>query len=497
MAIPTRTLDEVVKRITGYFRTSFEGWPLGPKKFLGRTARAVGLSLWGLQKAVEDIDKDIVPSPKNSTDALSEWAFNLGLPDGQGGRGRRLKVQASGGLAMLTGVKGTSYADELTATAEDGTQIQLSGAVAISGSPPGYGSVEGAFIAVEGGLAGNLPVGTVCTWDSAPSGADATFTLTSPLSGGLDLEDNPECYARIVSRLQTPPRGGVSEDIREWLGDVEGVVEVYAYPKRSGTGTVDAVIVGGGSGQGRVPSAPVQDAAQDVLDENVVPGAEAATAMLPYAPDDAGHLVIIRVEPSKTAYEFDWDDRAATYTVASWAAGPPALLELSTTMPASLKAAVDAYLAGTGQAPRLQILSTGSVINEPIGVVDYDVTETILTLETLPDDFVAPTTGDAVYAYGPCVPTIAAGALALCDSLGPSRASGFADPLTPWSDKLTISGLTAVAEDAIDSDGTELIAEVAAGGITIDGVAADIRGTDGVNGPELLYLEHVAVIRAA
>jgi hypothetical protein len=172
-------------------------------------------------------------------------------------------------------------------------------------------------------------------------------------------------------------------------------------------------------------------------------------------------------------------------------------LELSAAIPATLKAAIDAYVAGTGLAPRLQVLSEDSVINVPVGAVDYDVTETILTLETLPDTWVPPEVGDAVYAYGPVVATIAAGALALCDSLGPSRVSGYGDALTPWSDKLTISGLTAVAENAIDSDGTELIAEVAAGGITIDGTAADVRGEDSTQGPELLYLLHVAVVRSA
>ncbi len=499
MALPSKTLDEVVQRVTGYFRTSFEGLPLGSKKFLGRMARSMGLSIWGLQKAVEDLDKDIVPSPQMSDDVLSEWAALLGLPDGQGGLGRLLAVPASGGVATLTGVKGTSYTDGITATAEDGTtQIALSGAVAIPGSPPGFGSVSAQFVAVTAGSAGNLPIGTVCNWDSPPAGADGSFVLTSPLSDGLDLESNPAVYARIVSRLQTPPRGGVAEDFREWLAAVTGVVRTYVYPKRSGTGTVDAVIVGGGSGQARVPSASVQIAAQTELDANVPVGAEEATALLPYAPDDAGHLVVIEVEPAAARFDFDWDDRTGPFTVDTYAAGSPATIKLNAVAPATLKAAVDAYIANTGLKPRLQVLSSGSVINIPIGVVAYDadLSQTTLTLETLPDTWVAPVAGDAVYAYGPVVATIAAGSLALCDALGPSRVSGFADAITPWSDKLTISGLTAVAEDAIDSDGTELIAEVAAGGITIDGVAADVRGTDGANGPELLYLSHVAVVRA-
>jgi hypothetical protein len=499
MALPSRTLDDVTNRVLAYFRTSFEGKALGTKRFLGRMGRSISLALWGAQKAVEDAARDTVPSPQMSGDVLAQWAFLTGLPDGVGGYGPLAAAAASGGLATLTGVQGTIYPDATTATADDGTVIQLSGAVTIAGSPPGYGSVQGRFIAVTAGLAGNLPIGTRCTWDSAPSGADSDFILTSALSGGSDTEAPSDLYKqRLQPRLQTPPRGGVSEDIRLWLGAVTGVRGVWVYPKRSGTGTVDVVVTLGGSGQGRAPSATVLADAQEALDENLVPGAEDGTVVEPYMPDNSGHIVKFSVEPALARFAFDWDDRATSYSVDLYTAGPPATLRLNTLAPATLKAAIDSYLLGAGLPPRLQVISTGSVINEPVACVAYSDGggKTTLTLDSLPDGFVAPTAADEVFAYGPLVPTIAAGALALADSLGPSRASGFGDPVTPWVDKLTISGLTAVAEDAVDADGTELIAEVIPGGVTIDAVVADVQGTDGANGPELLYLEHVIVVRS-
>ncbi|MEO9192166.1 MAG: baseplate J/gp47 family protein [Polyangia bacterium] len=499
MALPTRTLDDVTRRILGYFRTSFPGFPLGTKKFLGRIARAEALTYWSLQKAVEDIDADIVPSPQSSSDALSAWANLLGLPDGQGGYGKRLPTTASGGAANITGVKGTVFPSGLTATAQDGTAIKLSGLVTIPGVSPGFGVTGAKFVALTAGIVGDLPLGTVCTWDAPPIGADTAFTITSAFGGGLEVESNSAVYGRIISRTQTPPRGGVAEDIREWLEGVAGVVRVFVYPKRSGLGTVDAVIVGGGTGLGRIPSAPVQAAAQATLDAKVSVGAQADTALLPNMPTANGLSVVVRVAPSAKKYEFDWDDRGATYTVLAASPGPPATITLNTMAAASLKAAVDAFIATSGLAPRIQLMSTGAVLGQVIGVIAYAdaAGHTTLTLETLPDGFVAPTVGDAVFAYGPIVETVAVGSLALCDSLGPSRASGYADALTPWNDKLTISGLTAVAEDAIDSDGTELIAEVSPGGITINGVALDAQGGDGPLGPELLFLSHIAVVRAS
>lgn len=496
--LPSKTLDQIVRRGTGLFRAAFSGLPMGTKRFLGRTARAVARNLWGLHKSIEDIDADIVPSSKTSDDILSGWAELLGLPDGEGGYGRLKPKAASGGAATLTGVLGTVYGDALTATADDGsTQIQLSGAVTIVGTPPGFGSVPAVFVAVTKGTVSNLPKGTVCTWDNPPAGADATFTLTADMSGGLDTEDNPSVFGRIVSRLQTPPRGGVSEDYREWLENAVGVASVYLYPRRSGTGTVDIVIVGGGTGAARVPSDATRQAAADDIDAARPVAAESADVLLPSIAA-TGRLVRVRVIPAATKYAFDWDDTGGTYTVDLYAAGPPATLRLNTLAPDSLKAAIDTYKASptTEPKPRLQVLSTGSVVNASIGCVDYADAggKTTLTLDTVTSAWTTPTVGDAVYAYGPVVATIAVGIVALCDSLGPSRASGFADEFTSWPDELTISGLSSIAEIAIDSDGTKLIDKVLDGGVTIDGAATDVQGTDDtVDGPELLYLRAVAV----
>lgn len=499
MAITSKTLDAWVKRAIANFRTSFDGWPLGDKKFLGRVARSLGLIGWQLNKAVEDVDRDIVPSKNSSDDALDAWAFELGLPDGQGGYGRLKPVAATGGVASLTGVLGTSFSNGLIALAEDGTtQVKLDGAVSIAGSPPGFGSVSGQFVAVTAGAASNLAIGSVLTWQSPPAGADASFTLTSPLEGGADTENNPAVFARIVARLQTPPRGGVSEDYRVWASTVEGIT-AWVYPRRSGTGSVDLVITQAGTGQGRRPTVTQQTEVEDYITDHRPAGVEGVTVYIAYAPDANGHTVRVRVVPSSSRYDFDWDDTAGgpfTVDTGGYAAGPPATLRLNTTAPTTLTDAIDTYKLGNGLAPRLQVMSTGRPVNEPIRAVDYVTAagKTTLTLESVPSTWTAPTSGDTVYAYGPAVETIANGILALCDALGPSRIGGYGDPITPWQDILTIASIIAVAEIAIDTDGTRLIFNVPVGNATIDGSAADVRGGDDpTNGPELLWLKHVAV----
>lgn len=498
-SLPTLSRDAVERRVLAFFRTAFDGLPLGVKRFLGRSARALSNNIWGLHNAIENIDADIVPSAKSSDDVLSDWAFTLGLPDGAGGYGRRVALASSGGVATLTGVLGTAYLDGSIAVAEDGTtEVALSGAVTIAGTPPGFGSVAGAkFVGVTTGVVSNLPVGSKLTWQNPPPGADVSFTLTSALTDGADVEDNPTLFARIITRLQTPPRGGVAEDFREWAESASGIVYAYIYGRRQGTGTVDVVVVTGGTGQGRIPS-ETQRAAADAAIQAARPiGAEQVNTLVPSMPNANGHVARVRVAPFASKYNFDWDDTADTYTVDLYTPGPPATLRLNVLAPATLKAQIDAYAAGTAPAPRLQVLSTGSVINGSIGCVAWvdGGGKTTLTLETVTSKFTTPTVGDTVYAYGPAVATIAAGVLALADSLGPSRVSGYADSITPWHDRLTVSGLIGVAEAAIDTDGTSLIEEVLVNGATIDGVELDVRGADATvtTAPELLYWKHIAV----
>lgn len=515
MSLPTRTLEQILIRALAHFRTSFPGFPLGTKKFLGRSGRAIGLVLWGLHKSLEDLDADVVPSAKMAADLLADWLFNLGLPDGEGGFGPLKPTTASGGLANITGVNGTVYTDGLTATAEDGaTQIELSGTVTIPGSPPGFGSVEGAFIAVTKGTAGNLPAGTVLTWDAAPLNADPSFTLTAGLGDAIDIEDSPSRYTRIKQRLQNPPRGGKTEDIIFWAELVKGVAEIYVYPRRGGTGTVDVVITTKGSnaddGTSRVPTTALINSIQASFDSNRPVASEQVNAIKPTT--RTAHDVQIKVTPSQAKYRFDWDDSAG-YTVDTYpVAANPLRLTLNTVAPASLKNAIDAYINGLGAQPRLQIMSTGSHVNKAIGTSKTAVFtpgpsaglgwsdsggKTTIALDSLPNGWVAPVATDVVHAYGPAVAAIAQGVVDIFDGLGPSKNSGFADDEVIWDDTLSISGITAAAENARDTDGSKFIQKVPVGDVTIDGVVADVTGIDnGITGPEILFLGKVAVVAA-
>ena len=88
-------------------------------------------------------------------------------------------------------------------------------------------------------------------------------------------------------------------------------------------------------------------------------------------PGANGLAIRARLKPSASRYNFDWIDTAASYTVDTYAATSPATVKLNTLAPATLKAAIDAYNAGAGGAPRLQILASvgGTTVPVPVPTV--------------------------------------------------------------------------------------------------------------------------------
>src|SRR5579863_335457 len=451
------SLATLEQQAIAFVRARFPGRATGPQNFLGKIARVLAMALFGLQRTAEAIDKDAVPSNRTSTLALDLWAFIFGVPCNAGGYGRNQPTAATGGQAPITGRAGVTVSSGLVLTAPDGvTQVRLTAPVVLPGT--------GSFVAITKGTSGNLPVGTEFSFVSPPAGCDGTVTLSSPLGGALDLESNTSLLQRIYDRLQIPPKGGSSVDYKSWAEEVDGVFVAYVYPRRLGTGTVDVIITAAGSGIGRVPSSTVQTAVTAAIEALLPTDVEIYETLLPSLPPTKALTIRIRAIPS-VGYSWDWDDTAASYAVAAFAAGPPPKLTLNTAAPASLLAAVDASFL-----PRVQIVSTGAgapVVPAQAQVLAYDSTHTQLTLQ-FPSAFVAPSVGDAVYAGSYAAPLIAAAALGYVDSIGPSRASGYGDSVVTWDDSVSIWRLGLTALNTVDTDGrTKMLKNLVPNGVTI------------------------------
>lgn len=510
--IPIPDYNTILAQVLAFFRNRFPGKDTHTESFLGKAARALARTIAYLLVSLQSVDQDAVPSQKTSRTALNNMAFAYGIVSNLGSFGPNGPIAANGGVGTFTGTNGQPIPDGTLLTAPDGvTVLKTSGLQTIPGVPPGSGAVSINVVAVTAGTAGNLAAGQTLTLQSPPAGIDGTATLTTGTANGLDSEANDSLLGRIFGRWQNPPKGGAGPDYRTWAEGVVGVSRAYVYPKRTGTGTVDVIITSAGSGPGRDPGATVRTNVDNAINGNPsanppVIGLRPVTSSgtnirRPYMP--AGLAIRVRVIVSQPKYAFDWALGTTALTVASYAAPT---ITTNETLPLSLTQAVDAYIANpsTVAPPRLQVISTGMPapgIATPVAVVNYNPGAKTLTLQTpVPSAFTNPVAGNAIYPYGPAVPLLAAGSNAAkiggvqgyIDSLGPSRSSGYANPLDVWSDTASYIAVGQSVIDTVDTDGvTKPASRVLSA--TINGSAQDVTATDDFHGIQLHQCASIAI----
>lgn len=481
MSVVLYSEDEIFGFAMGYFTTAFPSMDLTDRGYFGLLARAVAQVLVLGQYGIEQADRDGTPAyqqaadgtvrSKCSTEALDGWAFVFGLPSGTPGvYGRGIATISTGGRAIPTGTAGTLVlAGTLGVDSTGLITVKTTADVTLNG-PPNTNLVP--IVSVTTGAAANLPVGATITWLTPPVGLDATVKLTSALTGGADSESDSNLVARIIRRIQNPPRGGTAADYRAWLeeavdanGLALGIVRCYTYPLRSGLNTVDNVITVAGSGPGRQPGPATRAAAQAYLNSKK-PVTAVANVFQPYIDPVSALRIYVRVVPStgkNGTYLYDWND-----------GGTPTGITASTTntitcaaVPPSLQLAVTA-----GQRPRVQMqITRAGASPKPYQARVLSIAGTTLTLDRN-FDFLPVNGQDLFYAGSAVVDFIATNLLAYVDSLGPSVQSGFADTNDPWESTVSINRIVDVCLESRDTDGTRLLSDIPAGTGVFIGIGA-------------------------
>lgn len=515
MATTVYTEPELYQLIIAYLSGLYPGKRTGPLSFLGDQARAVAQVVSLIQVKIQQADKDAVPvteiidgvlKSRCSREALDNWAFLFALPSNKGASiyGRNGAQVAYGGAGLAVGTAGTIVPTGALLTDPSGlVQVELTAGVTI----PVGGSISCSLQASSPGYAGNLPVGTVLTWVSPPAGLASTLTLTTALQNGYDEESDLLLIQRLIRTLQARPMGGTVADYRVWGESVTdsdgrslGIDRAYPFPKRNGIGSVDLVLTIAGSGQGRDPGATRTAAAQVFVNARK-PDADTIRILRPYFPSGQALRVKAKIVPRPRG-AFDWLDSSGV-GVALTAGTTTSVSVLTVGLPTGLALAI-----ASGSQPRLQIpLTTLSPLPYQRRVVNSAVNgaNTVLTLDSaLP---AAPGVGTVIYAGGSAVDSVALAVLSLIDSIGPSRASGYAPASDQWKSLVTIGDLADAVLGAKDAVGELLVAyspSVGSGvGITIAvGVgaftAADFITYDNAppNGPQFPELAQVIVLEA-
>jgi len=483
MAIAVYTEEEWFNYAIAAFGAlpQFAGADLSEYGFLGLEARAIAQLGALISLGIKDADDDGVPAYDQDADgnirsrcsraALEAWAFTFGLPNGAGGFGSRGPTISTGGSGIPSGTAATFVPAGSTAVDSTGRiTVQTAADVTLTVAP---NTAAVTFVSVTTGAAANLPVGTVLTWVAPPPGLAGTVTLTAALVGAEDTETDTELVARLLERIQNPPRGGVAADYRFWTENSInvttlaslGIKRAYVYPQRSGLGSVDVVpLVAGTTGPTRaaVPLALIQayvDTKRPITATVYIIQASAAAAN--------ALRIRIRLTPSTAkggVYLFDWRDGGTPTTITTF---NRAAKTISCVAPAALKTAIT-----SGSKPRVQIIDSNA-LESPLPFQAQALSYVagapdVITLDSFPPQ--DPQAGDYFWAGGGAVDAVAQRILDYSNALGPSRQSGFADEYDVWETDVTLARLADIVMETKDTDGTRMISDIpnlASTGITI------------------------------
>jgi uncharacterized phage protein gp47/JayE len=119
------------------------------------------------------------------------------------------------------------------------------------------------------GTVGNKPPGTVLIWSSAPAGMVSQGVVTSIVVPGNDEERIDDLAQRVIDWWRERPGSGNRSQWREWGLAVDGVEQVFVYPRYHatlGAGILGAVtLVCLGPAQGDNPDGSARFLSGDVL----------------------------------------------------------------------------------------------------------------------------------------------------------------------------------------------------------------------------------------
>jgi uncharacterized phage protein gp47/JayE len=153
------------------------------------------------------------------------------------------------GTATFPGVNGTSLLVDTFLVRGDGYVYQTTAS----------GTVTGGFVTVPAiavlppidpvnnptgdGAAGNTPINTVLTLQSAIPGIQSGGVAATDFTDGADVELDPSLRTRMLQAYQNVPAGGDVGDYVRWALAVPGVTRAWCAPNGFGVGTVVVYIM--------------------------------------------------------------------------------------------------------------------------------------------------------------------------------------------------------------------------------------------------------------
>lgn len=214
-------------------------------------ARAMAGAVHELYGYLDFISRQVIPDTAEG-EYLEGWAATFGVT--------RTAATFAAGDVTFTGTDGSTIPTGTAVQLADGTEYTTTADGVIAS-----GTADVSVSAGTAGAAGNVEAGVTVTLTSPVAGVDATGTVVS-ITGGADVESDEDLLARLLARIQTPPRGGSAADYENWALEVAGVTRAFVFPLRYGTGTVGVTFVRDDDAN-LIPDAAEVQAVQDYINE--------------------------------------------------------------------------------------------------------------------------------------------------------------------------------------------------------------------------------------
>ena len=200
--------------------------PLLRRSYLGALARGMagGLhELYGFQQWIADqAFIDTAEGPE-----LARWAAIWGV--------ERVAAQQAEGAILVEGTAGTVIPAGTLWRSGNAIDYQTDAEFVMPAAETGNINVT----AVIAGAAGNAPVDVILSLINPIAGLGSQANVSTAIAGGADIESDADLRARVLARIQDPPRGGTTEDYVFWAESGHpDVTRAWARPLAGGLGTV-------------------------------------------------------------------------------------------------------------------------------------------------------------------------------------------------------------------------------------------------------------------
>jgi uncharacterized phage protein gp47/JayE len=232
MAFTRPTLTALIAQAKSDIETHLAGSDAKLRRSVeGVIARTVAGLAHGLHGHLVWLSKQLIPD--TAEDAwIVRWASIYGLT-------LTSATKASGSITVVGTAAAVCPIHTIWRTA-DGTTYDQDAEVTI----PGGGSITADVTAVVAGIAGNQSTGSVLSLVTPVTGITSDATILTPgLAGGFDTETTASLLARLLLRLQTPPKGGGPGDYVSWALEVAGTTRAWEYANINGPGSVGVYFV--------------------------------------------------------------------------------------------------------------------------------------------------------------------------------------------------------------------------------------------------------------